>query len=78
MMLSEGLDDEAESYRARIGGVFVKMTEDELTEHLDKVRERAEREVDLLDEKIAALEEEQDSLKQKLYGRFGSQINLEY
>lgn len=82
-MLAEPAEEDMEGngapgLRALVGGVFIKMTEDELNEHLEARKERAEVEATEVDEIITDLEKVQEGLKTGLYSRFGNQINLEY
>ena len=64
-------------FRARNGEAFVDVSEDVATAHCEAEQAAVQAELDALDERVGAMEARQKELKGVLYGRFGSQINLE-
>lgn len=63
--------------RYKIGDSFFNLPVPEVQELLSAAVERIETEVSTLEEKISEYQEEMQSLKAELYGRFGKSINLE-
>ena len=61
----------------RIGEVFVRISMDDANELIEKQKEKLQGEVRKLDEKTGELKKELADLKVKLYGKFGTNINLE-
>ena len=59
------------------GEAFVDVSEDVATAHCEAEQAAVQAELDALDERVGAMEARQKELKGVLYGRFGSQINLE-
>jgi chaperonin cofactor prefoldin len=59
------------------GEAFVDVSEDVATAHCEAEQEAVQAELDTLDERFGSMEARQKELKSVLYGRFGSQINLE-
>ena len=59
------------------GEAFVDVSVDVATAHCEAELAAVQAELDALDERVGAMEARQKELKGVLYGRFGSQINLE-
>mmetsp|Transcript_1263 Transcript_1263/g.3210 ORF Transcript_1263/g.3210 Transcript_1263/m.3210 type:complete len:124 (-) Transcript_1263:70-441(-) len=59
------------------GEAFVDVSEDFATEHCEAMRDKYQVDLDKLADEIRVIEDRQKILKVDLYGRFGSNINLE-
>jgi prefoldin subunit 4 len=59
------------------GEAFFETPEDVATTYCEEQVERLQAEVDVLTEEEGDILQQQDALKQILYGRFGKSINLE-
>lgn len=68
-------DDEGVPYK--IGDSFYTLTADEATERMEQEKTSVEKEIGGMEEEIESVREELNKLKVKLYGKFGSSINLE-
>jgi prefoldin subunit 4 len=68
-------DDEGVPYK--IGDSFYTLTVDEATERMEEEKALAEKEIGGMEEEIESVREDLNKLKVKLYGKFGSSINLE-
>ena len=68
-------DDEGVPYK--IGDSFYTLTVDEATERMEEEKAVVEKEIGEIEEEIETVKEELEKLKVKLYGKFGSSINLE-
>ncbi|CAD6192859.1 unnamed protein product [Caenorhabditis auriculariae] len=69
--------DDAASVPLRIGQCFIHFDSDSITERLEKNKSVAEESLTGMKEKNSKIQEEMDSLKKVLYGKFGDRINLE-
>ncbi|KAF2642152.1 Prefoldin, subunit 4 [Massarina eburnea CBS 473.64] len=71
------LVDEEEKVPYQIGDCFVNLPQPEVLELLTASTETIDTESDAVKEKLGTVQEEMESLKKALYGRFGRSINLE-
>jgi prefoldin subunit 4 len=69
--------DEDEGVPYRIGDSFYTLSTEEATERMEGDKEAINGEVDKLEEEVEGIREELGHLKAKLYGKFGTSINLE-
>lgn len=68
-------DDEGVPYK--IGDSFYTLTVDKATERMEEEKATAEKDIGSMEAEIENVRAELDKLKVKLYGKFGSSINLE-
>mmetsp|Transcript_75 Transcript_75/g.190 ORF Transcript_75/g.190 Transcript_75/m.190 type:complete len:128 (-) Transcript_75:25-408(-) len=59
------------------GESFIDVEEDFATEYCEAEQEKLQAEMDAFDSEVTTIEARQKELKSVLYGRFGSNINLE-
>lgn len=71
------LIDEDELVAYRVGSVFLHMKQSEVVEQLEKDAEVVDGAIDALESQETELEDEIRVLKSSLYGKFGDNINLE-
>jgi len=64
-------------HMVRLGSAFVKVSEDEFNQFLEKKRTEAEDRRNKIAADISELETHREELKTTLYARFGTTINLE-
>ena len=69
--------DEDEGVPYKIGDSFYTLTVDEATERMEEEKTLVEKQMGNMEEEIENVREELNKLKIKLYGKFGSSINLE-
>jgi len=70
------LDDD-EPVRFKMGEIFVEVPKEEAEQMIERATTQASEEVDALGEKVTSIKKTLAELKVKLYGKFGSAINLE-
>lgn len=73
----ELLIDEDDGVPYRIGDSFYTLSSDEATERMEGEKGVVEAQVEGLEEQLETIREELNKLKAKLYGKFGTSINLE-
>ncbi|EDO32529.1 predicted protein [Nematostella vectensis] len=71
------VDDESELIPYKVGEVFVNLTVEETQEFISKAKEQIEAEIKSNEAQCNEIKELLDSLKVKLYAKFGKNINLE-
>ena len=59
------------------GECFVTVSEEQATEHVEKLIERKQAETEAFQENLEQLEREMKDLKTYLYAKFGNSINLD-
>jgi prefoldin subunit 4 len=69
--------DEDEGVPYKIGDSFYSLTVEEATERMEGEKVSIEAEIGKMEENIESIREDLDKLKVKLYGKFGTSINLE-
>jgi prefoldin subunit 4 len=69
--------DEDEGVPYKIGDSFYSLTVEEATERMEGEKVDIEAEIGKMEENIESIREDLDKLKVKLYGKFGTSINLE-
>ncbi|XP_046842671.1 prefoldin subunit 4-like [Xenia sp. Carnegie-2017] len=69
------IDEPVVSYK--VGEVFFQMNCNEVEEHLEETKSALQEEIRSLEEQISDNQGLVSSLKAKLYGKFGNNINLE-
>jgi prefoldin subunit 4 len=69
--------DEDEGVPYKIGDSFYSLTVEEATERMEGEKLAIETEIGKMEENIESIREDLDKLKVKLYGKFGTSINLE-
>ncbi|KNB46523.1 hypothetical protein JH06_0130 [Blastocystis sp. subtype 4] len=69
-------DDEEGNLLLSLGSVFVSMDYTSIEEHLTQLREKGEEELNKLKEEKATMQKELDTIKAKLYARFGDLVVL--
>jgi prefoldin subunit 4 len=69
--------DEDEGVPYKIGDSFYSLTVEEATERMEGEKVGIEAEIGKMEESIESIREDLDKLKVKLYGKFGTSINLE-
>uniref|UniRef100_A0A7S2V806 Prefoldin subunit 4 n=1 Tax=Fibrocapsa japonica TaxID=94617 RepID=A0A7S2V806_9STRA len=74
---TELMTEDGSGVKLLLGEVFIECNEDYATEYLDKEQEKTQVLVDQLSEEEHTILERQKELKEVLYARFGSSINLE-
>jgi prefoldin subunit 4 len=73
----ELLIDEDEGVPYKIGDSFYTLSSEEASERMEGEKGVVEHEVEGLEAQLEAIREDLDKLKAKLYGKFGTSINLE-
>jgi prefoldin subunit 4 len=73
----ELLIDEDEGVPYKIGDSFYTLSSEEATERMEGEKVVVEAQVEGLEEQLETIREELNKLKAKLYGKFGTSINLE-
>mmetsp|Transcript_26664 Transcript_26664/g.41528 ORF Transcript_26664/g.41528 Transcript_26664/m.41528 type:complete len:126 (-) Transcript_26664:37-414(-) len=68
---------EMDGLMLKVGEVYTPVEEDDVTEHLGKLKEQSEARLGECTEEIETCRNEMDALKKVLYAKFGSSINLE-
>jgi prefoldin subunit 4 len=71
------LVDEDERIPYRMGDSFYSLTAEEATGRIEGEKGVVEGEIGKMEEEIESVKERLEKLKVKLYGKFGSSINLE-
>jgi prefoldin subunit 4 len=71
------LIDEDEGVPYRIGDSFYRVSVEEATSRMEDERTGVEGEIARMEEEIQGIRGQLEVLKRKLYGKFGSSINLE-
>ena len=61
----------------RIGDSFYTLSVDEATRRMEEDKASVEAEIKRMEGEIDSIKEELEGLKRRLYGKFGSSINLE-
>jgi prefoldin subunit 4 len=69
--------DEDEGVPYKIGDSFYSLSVEEATERMEGEKGEIETEIGKLEEDIENMKEDLSKLKVKLYGKFGTSINLE-
>jgi len=72
LMMNDGDD-----VKVMIGDAFISFPEDDATEYIEKQQEKLQGELEDLEARETHLLEEMGTLKETLYSRFGTSINLE-
>ncbi|KAK8793194.1 hypothetical protein WA538_004176 [Blastocystis sp. DL] len=70
------VDDEEGNLLMGVGSVFLSMDYASVEEHLNKLIENGEKELKKLEEEKSTMQKELDTIKQKLYARFGDLVVL--
>jgi len=71
------LAEEDEPIRYAFGECYFEVTKDQADELLESQKEAIEKEANVLEEELSSIQNTLGDLKKQLYGRFGSNINLE-
>jgi prefoldin subunit 4 len=69
--------DEDEGVPYKIGDSFYSLTVEDATERMEGEKVEIEAEIGKMEEGIESIREDLEKLKVKLYGKFGTSINLE-
>lgn len=69
--------DEDELVNYKISSAFVKLSQEEVVERLEKDTQLVETEIEALQDKLSIIESRLSELKTDLYTKFGKNINLE-
>lgn len=69
--------DEEDKVPYKVGDCFVSLPQPQVLELLEASTETIDADVETLNGKLEAVQEEMGDLKKALYGRFGRSINLE-
>lgn len=72
------LDDDVGTCKIKIGDVYVDVTNEDAEQFANKYKYNLQLEVDNLNHKSDEIKQTMNELKNKLYKKFGNQINLEY